>query len=243
MISLLLCSVYKYFRKDLIHIFLISSSIFLQKFCLLLLCLATTRLVLPCLVLLAWFGALASIADGCANFSFGCWPFACCTRPVANLLAWAWGSWQEEPPDRNTNRRVTSNPRRFWKVQGGAHASVRNQDLPGFKHLVLCWEVVWLLFHRSGATVFKTTFCGMNTMWPQGRSPTGLRLWGVLFSFLYTASSYSCFNEYTALWNSMLQEDGHEVQLERVRFKAGKSPWVGTRSTYKKIYKFLWLGC
>ena len=46
-------------------------------------------------------------------------------------------------------------------------------------------------------------------------------------------------NEYTALWNSMLQEDGHEVQLERVRFKAGKSPWVGTRSTYKKIYKFL----
>ena len=23
----------------------------------------------------------------CANFSFGCWPFACCTRPVANLLA------------------------------------------------------------------------------------------------------------------------------------------------------------
>ena len=37
----------------------------------------------------------------------------------------------------------------------------------------------------------------------------------------------------------MLQEDGHEVQLERVRFKAGKSPWVGTRSTYKKIYKFL----
>ena len=72
--------------KNFLLLFFCSSK-FLQKFCLLLLCLATTRLVLPCLVLLAWFGALASIADGCANFSFGCWPFACCTRPVANLLA------------------------------------------------------------------------------------------------------------------------------------------------------------
>ena len=24
----------------------------------------------------------------------------------------------------------------FWKVQGGAYASVRNQDLPGLKHVV-----------------------------------------------------------------------------------------------------------
>ena len=45
--------------------------------------------------------------------------------------------------------------------------------------------------------------------------------------------------EHAALWNRMLQEDGHAVQLERVRFKAGSSPWVGTRSTFKKIYKFL----
>ena len=45
--------------------------------------------------------------------------------------------------------------------------------------------------------------------------------------------------EYAALWNRMLQEDGHEVRLERVRFKAGSSPWVGTRSTFKKIHKFL----
>ena len=49
--------------------------------------------------------------------------------------------------------------------------------------------------------------------------------------------------EHAALWNRMLQEDGHAVQLERVRFKAGSSPWVGTRRTFKKIYKFLWRGC
>ena len=45
--------------------------------------------------------------------------------------------------------------------------------------------------------------------------------------------------EYAALWNRMLQEDGHTVQLERVRFHAGKSPWVGTRNVFKHIYKFL----
>ena len=44
--------------------------------------------------------------------------------------------------------------------------------------------------------------------------------------------------EHAALWNRMLQ-DGHTVQLERVRFHAGKSPWVGTRNVFKHIYKFL----
>ena len=59
---------------------------------------------------------------------------ACCTRPVANLFAWAWGSRKEEPPERKTNRRVNKNRRPFWRmVQGEAHASYRNQDLPGFE--------------------------------------------------------------------------------------------------------------
>ena len=58
----------------------------------------------------------------------------------------------------------------------------------------------------------------MKTVWPQGRSPTGLRLWGVLFSFLYTASSYSCFK-----------------QMSTLRF--------GTACCKRMATKFNWRGC
>ena len=45
--------------------------------------------------------------------------------------------------------------------------------------------------------------------------------------------------EHVSLWNDSLAEDGCEVRLEKLRFKAGSKPWVGTRAVYKRVYSFL----
>ena len=45
--------------------------------------------------------------------------------------------------------------------------------------------------------------------------------------------------KYARLWNKTLEEDGFEVLFERLRFKAGSKPWVGTRGLFKEVRKWL----
>ena len=45
--------------------------------------------------------------------------------------------------------------------------------------------------------------------------------------------------KHARLWNKTLEEDGFEVLFERLRFKAGSKPWVGTRGLFKEVCKWL----
>jgi hypothetical protein len=45
--------------------------------------------------------------------------------------------------------------------------------------------------------------------------------------------------ERAALWNSMLVEDGFGLLLEKMRFKKGSPSWVGTKTIFRRLHRYL----
>jgi hypothetical protein len=104
------------------------------------------------------------------------WMLAVCVlhAPCCQLVSLSLGQLKRRATDRNINRRAICNRRCFWKVQGGRTQVCDFRTYQDSRLLYCIYDIVWLLFHRSGATVFKTTSCRGN--WVSCRN-TATFLW------------------------------------------------------------------